>query len=72
MIISKCPICGRYPRYHNVLYDSYIDADIVKIQCKPLFGKIHLLVVGKDFLEAAKEWNENCELLRESIREHDV
>lgn len=69
MIVSKCPICGRYPRFYK---DPYDELDIVRMRCKPSFGKIHLLVVGKDFFEAAKEWNKACELLRESVKEHDV
>lgn len=67
MIISKCPICGKYPK---IVPSKYYPT--VEIYCKPLFQTAHLKVLDRSTYSAMEEWNKACELLREKIKEHDI
>lgn len=71
MIVSKCPICGRYPRRTFISYDEEYRA-YIRMKCKTIFQKPHIVVIGRGTYEAIDEWNKACELLSENIREHDV
>ena len=71
MTISKCPICGRYPKRTFIDYDDeYLVC--VQMKCKTIFQKPHIVVIGRGTYDAIDEWNKTCELLRENVKEHDV
>ncbi len=56
MRLLACPICGKYPE----VIDWYTDE--ARIECRPksFFGirkNAHMIVFGKNVLDAVKEWN---------------
>lgn len=61
MIVSKCPICGRYPI--RKIYPF-----LTHIECKPISSKKpHLLVVDDSLHVAMEKWNNACDKFKNAM-----
>ena len=58
--LKPCPVCGRKPK---VGYSIFPTGYCCTIRCKPLFGRIHLMVERytaseeRSYLYAVEDWN---------------